>query len=164
MLRKIFVNTKKSIKLILLLIIATFLFIGVVAFLYNPTYRVLINGEQVGYTSNKSELQSKINEYIENGDGENVAFVQVENLPEYQLCLLKKGIVTNDDEIYEKIKSEGTTYYRYYAVLENQEEKAYVSTFEDAENVVNTLKSKESNNVDNITISEKYETELKDLI
>ena len=164
MLRKIFINTKKSIKLILLIIIATFLFISIVAFLYKPTYRVLINGEQVGYTENKSELQAKINDYIENGDGQNVAFVQVENLPEYQLCLLKKGIVTNDDEIYEKIKSEGTTYYRYYAVLENQEEKAYVSTFEDAENVVNTLKSKESNNVDNITISEKYETELKDLI
>ena len=164
MLRKIFVNTKKSIKLILLIIIAVFLFIGIVAFLYKPTYRVLINGEQVGYTENKSELQTKINDYIENGDGQNVAFVQVENLPEYQLCLLKKGIVTNDDEIYEKIKSEGTTYYRYYAVLENQEEKAYVSTFADAENVVNTLKSKNSSNIDNITIAEKYETELKDLI
>ena len=164
MLRKIFVNTKKSIKLILLIIIAAFLFIGIVAFLYKPTYRVLINGEQVGYTENKSELQTKINDYIENGDGQNVAFVQVENLPEYQLCLLKKGIVTNDDEIYEKIKSEGTTYYRYYAVLENQEEKAYVSTFADAENVVNTLKTKNSSNMDNITIAEKYETELKDLI
>ncbi len=164
MLRKIFVNTKKSIKLILLIIIAAFLFIGIVAFLYKPTYRVLINGEQVGYTENKSELQTKINDYIENGDGQNVAFVQVENLPEYQLCLLKKGIVTNDDEIYEKIKSEGTTYYRYYAVLENQEEKAYVSTFADAENVVNTLKTKNSSNIDNITIAEKYETELKNLI
>lgn len=164
MLRKIFINTKKSIKLILLIIIAAFLFISIVAFLYKPTYRVLINGEQVGYTENKSELQAKINDYIENGDGQNVAFVQVENLPEYQLCLLKKDIVTNDDEIYEKVKSDGTAYYRYYAVLENQEEKAYVSTFADAENVVNTLKSKDSNNVDNITIAEKYETELGDLI
>lgn len=50
MLRKILINTKKSIKLILLIIIASFLFIGIVAFLYKPTYRVLINGEQVGYT------------------------------------------------------------------------------------------------------------------
>mgnify|MGYP005785185751 CR=1 FL=1 len=164
MLRKILINTKKSIKLILLIIIASFLFIGIVAFLYKPTYRVLINGEQVGYTENKSELQSRINDYIENGDGQNVAFVQVENLPEYQLCLLKKDIVANDDEIYEKVKSEGTAYYRYYAVLENQEEKAYVSTFADAENIVNTLKSKNSSNIDNITIAEKYETELGDLI
>ena len=164
MLRKIFVNTKKSIKLILLILIAAFLFIGIVAFLYKPTYRVLINGEQVGYTENKSDLQAKINDYIENGDGQNVAFVQVENLPKYQLCLLKKNIVTNDNEIYEKVKSQGTTYYRYYAVLENQEEKAYVSTFADAENIVNTLKTKNSGNIDNITIAEKYETELKDLI
>ena len=100
MLRKIFINTKKSIKLILLIIIAAFLFISIVAFLYKPTYRVLINGEQVGYTENKSELQAKINDYIENGDGQNVAFVQVENLPEYQLCLLKKDITHQWKQLY----------------------------------------------------------------
>ena len=34
------------------------------------------------------------------------------------------------------------TYYRYYAILENEEEKVYVSNFEEAENIVNTLKDK----------------------
>ena len=53
-----------------------------------------------------SRLQEKINEYIENGDRENVAFVQVQNLPEYKLCLLKKGITPNDDEIFEKVWNE----------------------------------------------------------
>lgn len=54
----------------------------------------------------------------------------------------KKDIVTNDDEIFNKIKEEGTTYYRYYAIAENEEEKLYVSNFEEAEGVVNTLKEK----------------------
>ena len=163
MLKKILIHTRRSIKLIILLVIAIFLIVGVVAFLYNPMYSVVINGEQVGYTQNKSALQKKINEYIEKGDEEHIAFVQVEDLPEYKLCLLKKGIETNDDEIYEKVKSEGTNYYRYYAILDDQEEKTYVSSFEEAENVVNDLKSKNSQNVSKISIVEKYETELKSL-
>ena len=80
------------------------------------------------------------------------------------MCLLKKGETANDDKIFEKIKSQGIPYYRYYAILENQEEKLYVSNFTEAETVVNNLKEKESNNIDNITIAEKYDTELKDFI
>ena len=65
--------------------IAAFLIIGAIAFLYKPTYAVYIKGEQVGYTEDRGNLQRKINNYIEKGDGSNsnVAFVQVENLPEY---------------------------------------------------------------------------------
>lgn len=164
MFRKIMLHTKRSIKFVLLIIIAAFLVVGVVTYLYKPTYRVLLNGEMVGYTENKGNLQKKINEYIKNGDGENVAYVDIESMPEYQLCLLKKDIVTNDDEIYNKVIGQGTPYYRYYAVLENQEEKAYVSDFSEAENIVEELKQKNSTNVANITIAEKYETELKDFI
>ena len=166
MFKKVMIHTKRGIKFIILFMIATFLIIGAIAFLYKPTYSVFINGEQVGYTDNRTGLQHRINNYMENGEGDNanVAFVQVANLPEYKLCLLKKNIVTNDDEIYNKIKDQGITYYRYYAILENQEEKLYVSKFEEAENVVNTLKEKKSSNMDTISIVEKYETDIKDLI
>lgn len=160
--KKFLIHTRKSIKFIVLTLIATFLIIGFVAFLYKPTYRVMLNGEQIGYTENKSQLQKKINNYIENGNDENVAYVQVDNLPEYQLCLLKKGIVANDDEIYAKVTQDGIPYYRYYAVLENNEEKFYVSTFSEAESVVNGLKEKNSTNMDTITIAEKYDTEKKE--
>lgn len=166
MLKKVLIHTRRGIKVIALSMFAAFLIIGVVAFLYKPTYSVFIGGEQVGYTENKASLQRKINNYVENGeeDNKNVAFVQVEKLPEYKLCLLKKDIVTNDEEIYNKVKEQGIPYYRYYAILENEEEKLYVSKFEDAENVVNSLKDKKSKNVDNIVIVEKYETEIKDLV
>ena len=164
MLKKVLVHARKSLKFATLLGIAAFLIIGLVAYFFKPTYRVILNNEQIGYTSDKGKLQAKINDYIKNGDGQNVAFVQVEQMPEYQLCLLKRGIVPNDNEIYDKIKNAGTTYYRYYAILENQEEKAYVSTFAETENVVNTLKEKQSSNMDNITISEKYEMENKEFV
>ena len=164
MLKKVLIHTRRGIKFIILFLIATFLIIGAVAFLYKPTYSVHINGQQVGYTANKSELQHKINDYVENGEdtNSNIAFVQVQNLPEYKLCLLKKDIVPNDEEIFQKVKEKGTPYYRYYAILDNQEEKFYVSKFEEAETIVNTLKERNSTNMNAITIAEKYETEVKD--
>ena len=166
MFKKVMIHTRRSIKFVILFMLAAFLIIGAVAFLYKPTYSVFINGEQVGYTENKSELQRRINDYVENGDGssENIAFVQVDNLPEYKLCLLKKNIVTNDDEIFNKVKEQGITYYRYYAIAENQEEKVYVSKFQEAEEIVNGLKEKNSTNISNITIVEKYEPEVKDFV
>lgn len=165
MLKKVMIHARRSVRFIILFMISAFLIIGAVAFLYKPTYSVFIKGEQVGYTSDKSNLQHRINDYVEKGDGsENIAFVQVEDLPEYKLCLIKKDIVTNDDEIFEEIKNAGTTYYRYYAVLENQEEKLYVSKFEEAENIINGLKEKNSTNVANLSIIEKYEIEKKDFV
>ena len=166
MLKKLMIHTRRGIKFLVLFMISAFLIIGLVTFLYKPTYAVFINGEQVGYTDNKFNLQRQINEYVENGDegNGNVAFVQVASLPEYEMCLLKKDVVTNDDEIFNKVKEQGVTYYRYYAIFENQEEKVYVSNFEEAEKVINALKEKKSNNIDKISIVEKYENELKELV
>lgn len=162
MLKKLVIHTRKSIKLIILISIAALIVSGIITYFYRPRYSVTLNGELLGYTENKSKLQSKVNEYIENGDDQNVAYVQVENLPEYKFCFLKRNIETNDEEIFSKIKESGTTYYRYYAILNNQEEKLFVSSFSDAEEIVNQLKKKNSNNIDKITINEKYETELKE--
>lgn len=90
---------------------------------FKPTYSVSLNGEFIGYTQNKSELQAKINDAIQKGDGANLAFIQIDSMPEYKLCLLKKDVQTNDDEIYNKIVGQGTTYYRYYAILEDGRRK-----------------------------------------
>ncbi len=166
MFKKVMIHTKRSIKFIILFGISTFMIVSAIAFLYKPTYSVFMNGEQIGYTADKATLQNKINEYIKNGEegSKNVAFVQVDKLPEYHLCLLKKNIVTNDDEIFDKVKEQGITYYRYYAITDNQEEKAYVSSFEEAENVINGLKEKNSSNLEKIAIVEKYEQDAKTFV
>lgn len=164
--KKALIRLKTSIKFIILVFIASCLIDGAVAFFYKPIYSVTINDEAVGYCSNKSALQAKINEFMEKGTEEdkNVAFVQVDELPEYKMCLLKKGIECNDDEIFEKVRESGTTYYKYFSILESGEEKQYVSDFETAESIVEELKEKSSTNIDNISILEKYETELKDFV
>jgi murein DD-endopeptidase MepM/ murein hydrolase activator NlpD len=162
--KKLLITLRASIKVLVLITLATFLILAAVALIYKPIYKVTLNGEFIGYCENKSELQAKINNYLKTGDtdSENIAFAQLDVLPKYEICLLKKDIVTTDEEIYNTVISSGTNYYRYYAILLNSEEKMYVSTLEEAEQAVSSLKEKNSNNINKIAILEKYETELKE--
>ncbi len=149
-------------KFMILAILAAFFIVGAISFFYKPVYSVTLGDEIIGYSENKSALQEKINQYIEKGNGQNVAFVEIAELPEYQLCFSKKDIVTNDEEIFNKVIGQGTTYYKYYAITLNGEEKYYVATFEEAEKVISDLKEKNSSNKEQLGTIEKYEMELKD--
>ena len=160
-LRKIAITTRKSIKLLILIFLAVVVLVGLVVLFYNPTYEVSLNGEVIGFTTNKSELQERINGYTEENEEENIAFVQIDAMPTYRLCLLKKDVQTNDDEIYSKVTETGTPYYKYYAITEDKKEKYYLSNFKDAEKVIDELEEKDSANVDDLGIVEKYGKELK---
>ena len=153
---------RTSIRFLILAIIGLLLIGCAFIYIYRPIYSVTLNGEFLGYSENKAALQAKINDYIENGQGDNVAFVQIDELPQYEMCLLKNNIVANDDEIFEKVISEGTPYYEYYTVTLNGEEKASFATYDDAQKVISDLKEKESNNIDKLGVVKKYELALAD--
>lgn len=157
-LKKVVIGFRKIIKILILLVIAIALITGIIKVAYKQTYSVSLNGEVIGYTQDKVTLQKRINDYISTGNGDNVAFVEVKEMPEYTACLLKKGIETNDDEIFNTVVSSGTPYYKYYAITEGEDEKAYVKTFADAESTVNQLKDKKSTNAEKLGIVEKYST------
>lgn len=161
MFKKVIIHLKLWTKLTVIIMIALAIIGFLIFFVYKPTYSVTLNGEFIGYTEDKGKLQNKINDYIKSGDNNIIAFVEIETLPEYKICLLKKEITTNSDEIFSKVISSGVPYYKYYAILENNEEKYYVQTYEEAEKVLNELKEKDSNNKDSITYTLKYNTELK---
>ena len=160
--KKVFVHIRNSLKFTFLLIISVIIIIGIISLVYKPTYTVTLNGEFIGYTSNKSKLQKRINEYIESENENNIAFIDIQNLPEYSLCLLKKDNTTNEDEIFNLVTNSGTVYYEYYAILNNNEEKFYVSSKEDAEAIINELKEKKSRNIAKITYTQVHATELKE--
>lgn len=162
MVKNIMMLFRTGVRLILLICIGLIITVGLVVAFYKPIYEVTINGEVIGYSEDKSVLQARINEYMESGNSEkqNVAFTQIDSMPEYKLCLLKRDITTNDEEVFAKITNQGVTYYKYYAILDENEEKLYVADFKTAESVVEQLKSKESNNINDISIIEKYGTEL----
>jgi murein DD-endopeptidase MepM/ murein hydrolase activator NlpD len=81
-------------------------------------------------------------------------------MPKYEMTFLKRNIQTNDNDIYNAVISTGITYYNYFALQLNGETKYFVSNYSDAESVINKLKEKDSNNIDDIKIVEQYNTEL----
>ena len=155
-------HIRNSLKFIFLLIISLIIIIGIITLVYKPMYSVTLNGEFIGYTNNKSKLQKRINEYIESKNENNIAFIDIQNLPEYSLCLLKKENTTSDDEIFELVKNSGTAYYEYYAIVKNDEEKYYVSTKEEAESIIDELKEKKSTNINQLAYIQVHATDLKD--
>ena len=161
-LKKIYVYIRGTVKLISLIIVGLVIIVAAIVLIYKPIYKVTVNGKNIGYCEDKEALQNKIDDYMENGEEgqKNVAFVQIDDMPEYQMCLQKKGITTNDDEIFNKIKETGITYYRYYAIADDNKEKIYLATFDEAESAIKELKKKESQNSSDLTIVEKYETNL----
>ena len=164
-LKKIYVYIRGTVRLISLVLLAAVIIVAAIVLLYKPIYKVSINGKKIGYCEDKETLQNKINYYMENGEEgqKNVAFVQIDDMPEYQMCLQKKGIETNDEEIFNKIKETGVTYYRYYTIADDGKDKLSLATFDEAEKTIKELKKKESRNSKDLTILEKYEVELPEL-
>lgn len=158
------VHLRTGFKFFLLLLIGVALISFLIFVVYKPMYSVTLNNEFLGYTSDKSELQSKINEYIKSGDSKTVAFVEIDDLPEYKMCLLKKGLTANDEEILSTVISTGTPYYKYYAIMENGVEKCFVQSYDESEAIINQLKEKNSSNKDAVTYMVKYDTQMSELI
>lgn len=162
LLKNMVIHLRSCAKFLFALIIGLAIIGFLIFFTYKPMYSVTLGGEFIGYTEDKSDLQEKINNYMAEGNSEIVAFVDIETMPEYNICLMKKDTNSSDDEIFSKVINSGVAYYKYYAVLDGTEEKHYVSSYEECESIINKLKEKDSNNINDITYTIKYETELKE--
>ena len=154
--KKLAVGLRKSIKLASIAILAAIVILSILQIAYSQTYEVSLNGKVKGYTRDKVVLQKRINDYINSGNGDDVAFVEVDTLPTYKAVLLKRNIKTNDEEILNKVVESGIAYYKYYAIAVDNQEKAYLKTFGEAEKVIQELKNKKSTNADSLGIVEKY--------
>lgn len=160
--KKAVVNIRHSFRFFIWISIAVLIIIGILATFYKKAYIVNYNGQFIGYCTSKTKLQEKINAYIENGnsDTQNLAYVDIDVLPTYSLTFLKKNIQTNEDEIYKTVISSGITYYKYFAIQLNDEDKYFVSKYAEAEEVLQKLKDKNSSNIDKVKIVERYDTNL----
>ena len=54
-------------------------------------------------------------------------------------------VIQGKDEIFNKVQEQGTTYYRYYAIADNDKEKIYIYTKGDA-----------NKNIDNYIVEKRY--------
>jgi len=94
------------------------------------------------------------------GDGANVSFVDISVLPEYSLRLVRRDTETNDEEILARLKGTGVTYYRYYAIVVNDEVQKHVESREVAEEIITRLREQGSANASNIAYTRVNSNEL----
>lgn len=154
--RKILYHVKKSFKCINLFFVLVIAIVAVIAYKYKPSYSVTINGQIVGYVKNKNDFEARINNEVLAHTG-NIAFVTINQYPNYNLEFVSRNEETSEDKIIENIKQNAEVTYKFYAVTLNQENKAYVNTFEEAQTLVADLKAEHSGKIDlDIGISEYY--------
>ena len=144
--------------------IALIIIIGVVCFKYKPVYKVTYLGEMAGYIENKDGFEKIIQEQVMQSTEKNVAFITLDNFPNYELKFIDKDVQTNEEQILAKIKEDAETTYQMYAITLNDENKCYVATLEEAEDVVKTIKEENEAEIElNLGINQIYTTNLEEL-
>lgn len=137
---------------------------AIVCLKYKPVYKVTFLGEMTGYVQNKKGFEKLIEEEILNPDESNVAFVTLDSLPSFELKFIDKTIATNEEEVLAKIKENSETTYEMYAITLDGENKSYVNTLEEAEEVVKKIKEENKSETEpNLGISQIYTTNLEEL-
>ena len=117
------------------------LIIAIVLIKYKPTYAVSLSGEAVGYVEDKSEFEEAVDKQVMQYTGKNVDSVSLNVEPSYEFKLVNRTENTNEEEIIIALQEETKITYKYYEVALNDTKKTYVDTQEDAENLVNQVKT-----------------------
>lgn len=120
---------------------------------YKIVYKVTISGKEVGYVSNKYKFIKLIDEQIINKNEVNVAYVNISELPEYQIILASNSEKTNEEEIFAKINEEAVTTYKLYEIAVEGNVAVYVNSIEEAEETVAKLKEENTAKMDKLSIS-----------
>lgn len=151
-------NHTKELAIVLGTIIFWFVLLtAIIIIKYKPVYEIKIGEEIVGYIENKESFESRILEEIIKQEGKNIEYVSLNQVPEYEQKLLNRNTETNEDKIIEKLKSDyATITYKYYVVALDDENRAYVDTIEEAEEVVNKIKEEFNEEELNLQIITKY--------
>lgn len=107
-------------------------------------YSIKIGEKEIGYINEKQDIESYIKSSLE--EEKNVAFIEMKEPIEYKLQLVSRNEENSIDGIKKQIEDNIDIEYTTYAITYNGENKAYVSTMEDAEKVVKDVKEKYSSN------------------
>lgn len=151
--------TKEAIKTLKLVTIGSAIVITVVCVKYRPAYKVTISGETIGYVENRDLIEKKIDKYMNNTSG-NIAFREISNLPEYEFKLVNREKELKDKDVMLAVENLTTTTYRFFAVTSEGDQKAVVSSQEEAESVINEIKADLNKDVDlKLGIVEVYTTD-----
>lgn len=153
-------------RLTAILAVAFIIIAAIVLLRYKPAYKVTLSQEELGYVTNKKEFEKKVDKEILNPNKENIAFVDIEEMPKYEFMLIKNSEETLENEVFTKIANKVTTTYRVYAITLNDEVVAQVSNQNQAEETIAKIKEDKKQYLDEIKIGmqEIYTKDLNGLL
>ena len=149
--RKLKFYTKEILRFFNVTLFALGIIIAIVLIKYKPIYEVKIDGEVIGYTNSKENLEKDIEENIKNYKGKNINKVEITETPKYEYKLVEKNKETNESEIIVALQKNMKIQYEYYNLELNGEIIEAVNSKEDAETI------KEQLGLQDITITENAE-------
>lgn len=130
----------------------------VILFRYNILFKITVNGEEIGYVTNKSEIENEINNYIENKE-DGVAFKSLEAEVKYEPKFVSKKN-SDKEEVLGKIKENISTVYTAYGITIDEQIQTYVKTEEEADKIVLDLQNEYKDKlVLNIGVKQIFEKE-----
>ena len=130
------------------IVFLSILFIALIILIkYKPVYTVTLSGETLGYVKEKSDLENRINEYINKKEG-TIALIDIEIKPKYSLELVSKKEITSEEDIFEKIQETAIITYKTYAITVNGEAKLEVNTEIEAQDAISKLSEGLNESVD----------------
>ncbi len=152
--------TKEAVKTLKIVTIGSAMIITIACVKYKPAYKVTLADDTIGFITNKDIIEAKIEKYINDTTG-NVAFREIEQLPEYEFKLINRDKEIEEKNVMLAVQNVTTTTYKVYAVTSDGEQKVVVSTQEEADSIINEIKSNLNSEVDlKLGIVEVYTTEL----
>lgn len=152
--------TKEAVKTLKIVTIGSAMIITIACVKYKPAYKVTLAGDTIGFITNRDLIEAKIEKYIKDTTG-NIAFREIDQLPEYEFKLINREKETEEKNVMLAVQNMTTTTYKVYAVTSDGEQKAVVSTQEEADGIINEIKADLNEEVDlKLGIAEVYTTEL----
>ena len=154
---KIKYYTKEMAKILKLITIALVIIMTILIIKYKPLYKVVIDGQEVGYIKNKKAFETQVSEEILENKAQGIAFVDLTCNVKYEYELVDKSEETNESEVFEKIKNNSKITYEVFAITLDGENKGYTNSLEEAEIVVNRIKEEYNKDLElNIGINKIY--------
>jgi len=152
--RKINYYTKEILKYFKIILISFGFIAAIILIKYKPIYQVSISGIELGYINRKGILEESIKNKMMQEQEKNIDSIEIEGQPQYKLKLINRTANTDLEELIENMKDKINVTYKYYEIALKDDVIEKVNTLEEAEELINKLKT-EKEELD-LNIAERY--------
>lgn len=125
-----------------------------------PVYGISINGENIGYIKNKNGFEKTIYETFNDNQENNIAFADLNADTQYEFKLIERNVKTCEEQAIETLAKNADITYFQYAILANGEEVEKFQSEEQANEVLEKIKSQIKDDVE-LSISRVYSKQLE---